>query len=95
MIEAVARRCSVKKGVLGNFTKFTGKHLRQSLFFNKVAGLRQLKSTCPYRTPLVAASINDRYENVLNVEFDNLVFLHWYHDQKDSNSNHLCELYCI
>ena len=22
-----------------NFTKFTGKHLRQSLFFNKVAGL--------------------------------------------------------
>ena len=31
---------SVKKGVLGNFTKFTGKHLCQSLFFNEVAGLR-------------------------------------------------------
>ena len=29
-----------KKGVLGNSTKFTGKHLCQSLFFNKVAGLR-------------------------------------------------------
>ena len=29
-----------KKGVLRNFTKFTGKHLWQSLFFNKVAGLR-------------------------------------------------------
>ena len=28
-----------KKGVLKNFTKFTGKHLRQSLFFNNVAGL--------------------------------------------------------
>ena len=28
-----------KKGVLRNFTKFTGKHLRQSLFFNKNAGL--------------------------------------------------------
>ena len=27
-------------GVLRNFTKFTGKHLRQRLFFNKVAGLR-------------------------------------------------------
>ena len=27
------RRCSVKKGVLRNFTKFTGKHLRQRLFF--------------------------------------------------------------
>ena len=29
-----------KKGVLKNFIKFTGKHLCQSLFFNKVAGLR-------------------------------------------------------
>ena len=32
------RRCSVRNGVLINFTKFTGKHLRLSLFFNK--GLR-------------------------------------------------------
>ena len=39
-LEAVAGRCSVKKGVLENFSKFTGKHLRQGLFFNKVAGLR-------------------------------------------------------
>ena len=31
--EAVARRCSVKKGVLRNFAKFTGKHLFQGLFF--------------------------------------------------------------
>ena len=29
-----------KKGVLRNFPKFTGKHLCQSLIFNKVAGLR-------------------------------------------------------
>ena len=29
-----------KKGVLRNFTKLTGKHLFQSLFFNKNAGLR-------------------------------------------------------
>ena len=29
-----------KKGVLRNFTKFTGKHLYQSLLLNKVAGLR-------------------------------------------------------
>ena len=28
-----------KKGVLKNFTNFTEKHLCQSLFFNKVAGL--------------------------------------------------------
>ena len=31
-------RCSVRKGVLRNFAEFTGKHLWQSLFFNKVAG---------------------------------------------------------
>ena len=31
-------RCSIKKGVLSS--KFTGKHLCQSLFLNKVAGLR-------------------------------------------------------
>ena len=30
----------MKKVVLRNFTKFTGKHLCQSLFFNKVAGPR-------------------------------------------------------
>ena len=29
-----------KKGVLRNFTKLTGKHLCQRLFFNKAAGLR-------------------------------------------------------
>ena len=29
-----------KKGVLRNFTKFTGKHLCQSLFFNKVPDLK-------------------------------------------------------
>ena len=29
-----------KKGVVRNFTKFIGKHLCLSLFFNKVAGLR-------------------------------------------------------
>ena len=29
-----------KKGILRNFAKFPGKHLCQSLFFNKVAGLR-------------------------------------------------------
>ena len=33
------QKCSIKKGVLRNFTTFTGKHLSQSLLFNKVAGL--------------------------------------------------------
>ena len=30
-----------EQGVLKNFAKFTGKHLRQSLFFDKVAGWGQ------------------------------------------------------
>ena len=42
------RSCSVKKSIIGNLTKFTGKHLCQSLFFNKAAGLRPPF----YRTPL-------------------------------------------
>ena len=38
--KAVVQRCSVKKGVLRNFTKFIGKHLCQRIFFNKAVGLR-------------------------------------------------------
>ena len=34
--------CSVKKGVLKNFEKFSKKDLCQSLFFDKVVGLRPL-----------------------------------------------------
>ena len=33
------RRCTLKKAVLKNFANFTGKHLCQSLFLNKVANL--------------------------------------------------------
>ena len=29
--------CCIKKDVIENFAKYTGKHLCQSLFFNKVA----------------------------------------------------------
>ena len=38
------KRCSIIKGVLRNFAKFPRKHLCQSLFFNKVAGLRPEKT---------------------------------------------------
>ena len=31
------QRCSIRKGVLRNFATFTGKHLCQVLFYNKVA----------------------------------------------------------
>ena len=43
------------KGVLRNFAKFTGKHLCQSLFIYKVAGLFL------YTTPLVAISVSSSF----------------------------------
>ena len=60
-----------EKGVLRNFTKSTGKYLRQGLFFNacnfiKKETLAQVfscefceisKNTFSYRTPLVAGSV--------------------------------------
>ena len=57
-----------KKGVLKNFTKFTGKHLCWSLFFKNLFFLKKrlrefscefceiFKNTFFYRTPPVAAS---------------------------------------
>ena len=33
------QRCSMRKSVLRNFSKYKGKHLHQSLFFNKVVRL--------------------------------------------------------
>ena len=38
-IEAVTGERSIKKVFFANFAKFSGKHLLQSLFFNKVTGL--------------------------------------------------------
>ena len=59
------QRCSIKKDVLSNFTKFKGKDLCQSLFLNKNADLRhrcfpvnfaQFLRTRFYRTPPATAS---------------------------------------
>ena len=47
LIRSSHRRCSIKEGVLRNFSKFTGKHLCQSLFFNKVA------SSCRHEATLL------------------------------------------
>ena len=40
MVDYLSNYETVKKGVVRNFVKFTGKHLCRGLFFNKVAGLR-------------------------------------------------------
>ena len=40
------QRCSVRKSVLKNFEKFTGKHLCQSLLFNKIEALTTASECC-------------------------------------------------
>ena len=52
------RTCSIKIDVLKNFVKFTGKHLCQSLFFNKVASLR----------PLLQPQASDVFKNTFVTE---------------------------
>ena len=43
MCRSSHQRCSLTKGVLRNFAKFTGKHLCQSFFFNKVEACNFVK----------------------------------------------------
>ena len=57
-----------KKGILRNFVKFTGKHLSQSLFFNKVAG-------CLRPATLLKKRIWYRYFHVNFVKFLRIPFL--------------------
>ena len=74
-----------KKCVLRNFTKFTGKHLPQSLFFNKVAGLRRELFSCEFceiskntftcRTPPMAASESSDF---LQPELSHKNWLHYF-----------------
>ena len=54
-----------KKGVLKNFAKFTGKHQRQSLFFNKVAG-----QACNFfKKRALAQVISCEFAKVLKTDF--------------------------
>ena len=78
-----------KKGVVRNFTKFTGKPLYQSLLFNKVAGLRPEKETlaqvfsCEFceiskntffrRTPLEAASVEKKQSSLFKFGFSQIM----------------------
>ena len=59
----------MKKGVLKNFTKFTGKYLRQSLFFNKVAGLRPEACNFIKKETLAQASSCEFCEIFKNIFF--------------------------
>ena len=77
-IQKQSPRDVLKKGVLRNLTKFTGKYLCQSLLFNKVAGFIKKgslaqgfssefceisRNTFSYRTPQVTSSENTEIVN--------------------------------
>ena len=57
----------MKKGVLKNFTKFTEKHLCQSLFFNQVAGLRLEASNFIKKETLAQVFSREFYEISKNI----------------------------
>ena len=74
-----------KKGVLENFAKFTGKHLCQSLFFNKVSGLAQsmllLKKAIKNIHCMLLALIHvlspRKYQSLQVSFFLPVAFIHW------------------
>ena len=73
------RRCSVRKGVLRNLAKFTGKHLCQSLFFNKYKNVlkRGLWQGC-FRVNfaiLLRTSILQNTFGQLGLAYENTCFL--------------------
>ena len=55
--EAATSEVFCKKGVHRNLVKFTGKHMCQSLFFNKVAGHKMVKHTQTIRRQIVFATL--------------------------------------
>ena len=59
----------LKKGVLRNFTKFTGKQLCQSLFFNKVAGgVNMHFCSFFFRLQIISKAIDGKIRNALCFE---------------------------
>ena len=81
------RRCSVKKGVLKNFVKFTGKQLSQSVVFNKVAGVT--KSLKQKRDTMwkIMTSVSSRNNNLWVDRNSQIIFYHnwslcWYNQSR-------------
>ena len=87
-----------KKGVLANFAKFLRKFLRQSLFFNKVAGywkrdsgtdvflwiLRNFEEHVFYRTPP-----SDCFSNIIDLSKDVREIFLTYHTNKQQKQDQL------
>ena len=71
----------MKQGALRNFTKFTGKHLCQSLFFNKVVGLRlKLYNIADHDTISVEIDSTDDPLKILKEESESAIKLFRVHN---------------
>ena len=88
-------RCSVRKGFLRNFVTFTWKYLCQSLYFNKVAGLRILRNCFEFfvnfakflRAPILQNTSGRLLLDILDLDLKNTrtTLLHsaWFYDTLD------------
>ena len=84
MLRSSHWRCSLIKSGLKNFAKLTRKHQCQSLFLNKVTGLKQLSSSRWYVTSLFAALkiniilvLKDQLKNSKETDFCGRVSLYF------------------
>ena len=69
-----------KKGVLRNFAKFTGKHLCQRLFFNKVADHATFLKKRPWlRCFMKIKKIYTKIKNIYEVIYED-IYEHIYED---------------
>ena len=62
--EAVAQRCSVRKGVLRNLAKFTGKHLCRWLLLQPLINMEFRVNTCK-----VSDFTEANFKDVLKISF--------------------------
>ena len=82
-----------KRGILKHFAKFTGKHLWQSLFFNKVAGvsLRTTASEGILRMRLISVLSSEKtsYFNIIYC-----IFIHFVVNKKLDKKGWLYKFIC-
>ena len=72
-----------KQGVFRNFAKFTGKHLCQSLFFNKVAGRPNQQLANELHKPIIRSFIKRKVyssfkDNIWGVDLANMELISKY-----------------
>ena len=70
------QRCSLKKGVLKNFAKFTERHMCQSLFFNKVEGFSPFEF-CTHKIKIEIPQLITHQKQPPEVFYEKNVLKNW------------------